>query len=535
MRLRVLDLPSGLDEPTSAVLARAAERLGVSPERLGDARIVRRTLDARKKGHPRWILAVEASLPDDARVGPLPRGVVPVEPAPLPPAPVRPRGAPPVIVGAGPAGLFAALGLLERGIPSILVDRGKPVAPRRLDVAALLRDGTLDAESNFNFGEGGAGAYTDGKLGTRIGHPLVRNVVETFALHGREKGLDRILTEGKPHVGSDLLPAAVEGLRERLTAGGVAARFSTRVEDLLLDSRGRVAGVRLAGGATIETSRVILAPGGSGREIFELFARRGWGLQAKPFAAGFRVEHPQALVDRIQYGAAAGREGLPPADYRLAENPRVDGQKRGVWSFCMCPGGVIVPTPTEAGLLCTNGMSSSARGGKRANAGLVVAVGIEDFAREGFEGPLAGLAWQRKWEQAAASLGGGACRAPAMRLSDFAAGRSRAGALPASSYRPGLTAADLSALFPEAVRAGLRAALEGFERKMRGFVTEEALLVGVETRTSSPVRIARGPGLQSDALPGLYPCGEGAGWAGGIVSSAVDGLRVAEAIAAEMG
>ncbi len=533
MRYRIGDIPLWLDEPESRVRAIAAERLGLSPGKLAEPRIVRRSLDARKKGHPRWILNVEVDVADDVRSGPHHPTVVAVPDAPPPPQPVRRVHQPPIVVGTGPAGLFAALGLLERGVRSILLDRGRPVGPRRKDVAQLFRDGTLDPESNMNFGEGGAGAYTDGKLGTRIGHPAVRKVVETFAFYGQAHGLDRILVEGKPHVGSDLLPCAVEGLREHLVANGVEVRWETRVEDLLVDSQGKCRGVALGGGGAIESDRVVLAPGNSGRELFELFARRGWGAEAKPSAVGFRAEHPQALIDRIQYGPAAGRPELPPADYKLAENPSVEGSVRGVFSFCMCPGGLVVPTPTEPGLQCTNGMSNSRRNARFANAGLVVAVSPEDYAREGFTGPLAGLEWQRKWERAAYELGGGGYRAPAMRLTDYLAGSPRRELGP-TSYRPGLALADLTRLFPDCVRTGLLAALRGFERKMRGFVTEEAVLIGIESRTSSPVRLVRGAGLQSVAVPGLYPCGEGAGYAGGIVSSAVDGLRVAEAIAAEL-
>jgi uncharacterized protein len=534
VRYRVGNLPLWLDEPEAKLTALAAERLGVSPAKLSGLTVVKRSLDARKKGHPRWLLSVDVELASDVRPGPLDASVLPVPEAPPAPARVSRPHRRPIIVGAGPAGLFAALGLLERGVASVLIERGRPVGPRRRDVAKLFRDGSLDPESNMNFGEGGAGAYTDGKLGTRIGHPAVRKVVETFAYYGQKEGLDRILVEGKPHVGSDLLPCAVEGLREHLVAEGVEVRWECRVEDLLVDAAGRCRGVALAGGGAIESDRVVLALGNSGRELFELFARRGWGAAPKPFAVGFRVEHPQELIDHIQYGPAAGHPELPPADYKLAENPKVEGGVRGVFSFCMCPGGIVVPTPTEAGMQCTNGMSNSRRNARFANAGLVVAVSPEDYAREGFEGPLGGLEWQRKWERAAYELGGGGYRAPAMRLTDYLAGRPTK-ALGRTTYRPALTPADLHRLFPESVHAGLRAALAGFERKMRGFVTEDAVLIGVESRTSSPVRLSRNDGLQSVALPGLYPCGEGAGYAGGIVSSAVDGLRVAEAIAAELG
>jgi uncharacterized FAD-dependent dehydrogenase len=393
-----------------------------------------------------------------------------------------------------------------------------------------MRSGRLDPESNMYFGEGGAGAFTDGKLGTRIHHPAVRAVVELFARFGGTPGLAE---EAKPHVGSDVLPRAIAAMRQALEAGGCRFEWEARVEDLQVDD-GRVRGVVLAGGRQLEADRVVLAPGNSARDLFDLFARRGWPIEAMPFAVGFRVEHPQPLVDRIQYGGGGRAAGLPAADYRLADNPRVDGAPRGTFSFCMCPGGVVVPTPTEPGLQCTNGMSNSHRSSAWANAGLVVQVGPSDFAAEGFSGPLAGVAWQRRWERAAFELGGGGYRAPVQRLASWLA-RRPGGPPPRSSYRPGVAQADLDLLYPSPVRDALRSALRTFDRKMRGFVTDEALLLGVETRTSSPCRLVRGDDLQSTGLRGLYPCGEGAGYAGGITSSAVDGIRVAERIAEELG
>src|SRR6266542_1070367 len=441
MRYRVSNVPLWLDEEEDRLVARGAERLGISVEHLSEVLVVRRSLDARKKGHARWLVNVEVTVAGEVRG--TPADVAPVAPPDPPPPRVRRPEVRPIVLGAGPAGLFCAWALLERGVPTVVVDRGKPVGPRRLDVAALMRGGELDPESNMNFGEGGAGAYTDGKLGTRIHHPAVR-------------------------------------------------------------------------------------------KLFELFAARGWPIEAKAFAAGFRAEHPQALIDRIQYGTERRHAKLPPADYRLADNPKIEGESRGVFSFCMCPGGVVVPTPTEPGLQCTNGMSNSNRSSRLANAGVGVAVSPADFEAEGFTGPLAGLAWQRRWEREAYRLGGGGYRAPAQRLAAYLAGRP--GAPPNhTSYRPGVTAADLSVLYPPRVRAALRAGLAGFGRRMRGFVTEEALLMGVETRTSSPCRLVRGDDFQSPALRGVYPAGEGAGYAGGIVSSAVDGLRVAEAICGELG
>ncbi len=528
MRYRVVNIPLWLDEDEALLARRAAERLGVDAGSLRDLVVVRRSLDARRTGHPRWLVTLEVDLEGalrgaPAEVSPLP----PPEPAP---APVPAPPLPPVILGAGPAGLFCAWALLQRGVRSVVLDRGRTVSPRRRDVARLMRAGELDPESNMNYGEGGAGAYTDGKLSTRIHHPAVRTVVELFARFGR---VSRILAEGKPHVGSDVLPAAVSAMRQELERQGCTFLWDARAVDLALEG-GRVRGLRLADGRRLDCDRLVLAPGNSAREIFELFAARGWPIEAKPFAAGFRVEHPQALVDRIQYGRAAGNPRLPPADYRLAENPRGQGgAPRGVFSFCMCPGGVVVPTPTEPEMQCTNGMSNSQRSSPLANAGLVVAVSPEDFAREGFHGPLAGLEWQRKWERAAYRLGGGGYRAPAQRLPDWLAGRP--GSPPGrSSYRPGLAHADLSALFPAEVQRALRAAVRAFDRRLRGFVTDEAVLLGVETRTSSPCRLVRGDDGQSPGLRGLYPAGEGAGYAGGIVSSAVDGLRVAEAICREL-
>jgi uncharacterized FAD-dependent dehydrogenase len=354
--------------------------------------------------------------------------------------------------------------------------------------------------------------------------------VELFARFGNA---GRILVEGKPHVGSDVLPAAISAMREELERGGCTFLWSARAVDLEF-AGGRFRRLRLADGRTVDSDRLVLAPGNSARELFELFERRGWPIEAKPFAAGFRAEHPQALIDRIQYGTARRHPRLPPADYRLADNPRVGGEARGVFSFCMCPGGVVVPTPTEPEMQCTNGMSNSHRSSPLANAGIVVAVSPADFAAEGFTGPLAGLAWQRKWEREAYRLGEGGYRAPAQRLTAYLSGK--AGAPPdRTSYRPGVTPADLSVLFPPRVQEALRAGLRGFERRMRGFVTEEALLLGVETRTSSPCRLVRGTDYHSPALRGVYPAGEGAGYAGGIVSSAVDGLKVAEAICAELG
>lgn len=527
---RINNIGLWLDESDEVLPARAAEKLGVKPSDLASVRIVRSVLDARKKGSPRYIHTLEVTLAEGRLPGKLPPDVSEVEAAPAAPGRVRAPDQRPIIVGTGPAGLFAALGLLERGVTSILLERGREVVPRRKDVAKLMRDGSLDPESNMNFGEGGAGAYTDGKLSTRINHPMVRKVIETFARAGAP---DRILVQGKPHIGSDLLPAAVAVLREELRQGGCEVLFEHRVEDLLYRD-GTVGGVRLSDGRTLESNRVILAPGNSAKEFFERFAADGRvSVEAKPFALGFRAEHPQGLINQIQYGSAAKSTKLPPADYKLAENLEVDGEVRGIYSFCMCPGGIVVPTPTEEGLQCTNGMSNSHRNSKYANAGIVVSVSVADFEREGFRGPLAGLEFQRHWESKAYELGGGRFIAPAQSIPDYLAGKMKK--KPAgTSYRPGLAHADLNRLFPDRLTQSIKQAIKHFDRKMRGFLSDDGLLIGVESRTSSPVRVTRGEDLQSVSLKGLYPSGEGCGYAGGIVSSAIDGLRIAEQIATEL-
>jgi uncharacterized FAD-dependent dehydrogenase len=527
---RIHNLPLWLGEPESLLRRRAAEAVRVPEASLATVRTVRTVLDARKKGSPRFIHTVEVTFVPGGMPARLPPGVTQTEPPPPPPARVRRPEQLPVIIGTGPAGLFCALGLLERGVPSLLLERGREVVTRRKDVTRLLRDGSLDPESNMNFGEGGAGAYTDGKLSTRINHPLVRKVIETFAAYGAP---ERILVDGKPHIGSDLLPFAVARLRDALRAGGCEVRFESRVEDVL-GSDGRIRGVRLADGTVLDADRVVLAPGNSARELFERFATdRRVALEAKPFAIGFRAEHPQGLIDSIQYGAAAARPELPPADYKLAENFETGGELRGVYSFCMCPGGIVVPTPTEPGRQCTNGMSNSRRNARYANAGIVVSVSVADFARSGFEGPLGGLAFQRHWEEQAYQLGGGRYFAPAQSIPDYLQGR--LGTPPnGTSYRPGLVHADLNRLFPYDLTQALKAALRRFDQRMHGFVSAEGKLIGIESRTSSPVRVPRGEDFQSVSLGGLYPSGEGCGYAGGIVSSALDGLRIAEQIAREL-
>lgn len=492
----------------------ASRALGGVP--VACARVRRRVVDARRGVRLR--LTVTAWLEGEA---------VPAEPLPSPPriARVSASASPIAVVGAGPAGLFAALRLVELGVPAVVVDRGRRVQDRRRDIAALNKEGIVDPESNYCFGEGGAGTYSDGKLYTRSDKrgPVVR-VLDTLIAHGAPAD---IRVDARPHIGSNRLPRVVTRLRETLESAGAPVRFGSRVTDLRIEG-GRVRGFRLAGGEEIEAAGVILAAGHSARDVFDLALRAGARLEAKPFAVGVRVEHPQPLIDRIQYGRDAGHPILPAASYRLATT--VGG--RGVFSFCMCPGGWIVPATTDEDAVVVNGMSLSRRDSPFANSGIVVAIELADLAALGYEGPLAGVQFQRDLERHAFVLGGGTQRAPAQRLPDFIAGR-ESQTLPRSSYRPGITPVPLDAELPEFLTTRLREALRRFARSMRGYDTAEAVAVGVESRSSSPVRIVRDPGnLESPTIAGLYPCGEGAGYAGGIASAALDGMRVAEQVAA---
>ncbi|MCS6798679.1 MAG: FAD-binding protein [Myxococcota bacterium] len=511
--------PDEMAEP-GALAARVARATGRPADDPPAFHLVHRAIDARAG---RVVFRLRVALgPEPERLGePLPRDVC---------------GPPVIVVGDGPAGLFCAYELARAGRASVVLDRGKPVQPRRHDLAALHRRGYVDPESNYCFGEGGAGTYSDGKLYTRADkRGPVRDVLETLALHGAPRS---VLVEARPHVGSNKLPRVVTALRERLQAHGVQFRFGARVVGLVTSggsaAERRVLGVRLAGGETVEGVAVVLATGHSARDVFELLREHGAPLEPKGFAIGVRVEHPQPLIDRLRWGRHAGHRALPAASYALTAT--VEG--RGVYSFCMCPGGFVIPAATEPDGVVLNGMSLSRRDSPYANAGLVVAIEPEDLARAGYRGPLAGVELQRRLERAAFEAGGGALRAPASRLTDLVAGRASS-TVPASSYRPGLRATDVC----EVLDAGglrlserLREAVRRFERTMPGFLTAEAVVLAVESRTSSPVRVPRDPtSLQCPGLAGLYPCGEGAGWAGGIMSAALDGIRVARAIVRALG
>jgi hypothetical protein len=517
---RDYSLELDLDEPTDgpALAARLAAQLGCSPDALPALELRRRSIDARR-GRVRFHAVVGALGGAGGGAG-----------APLGGAPLRDVAGPPVIiVGGGPAGLFCAYELARAGVAAVIVDRGKLVQARRRDLKGLTQHGRVDPDSNYCFGEGGAGTYSDGKLYTRS-HKRgdVRDVIEVLAIHGAPR---EILVDARPHIGSNKLPKVITALRERLEGVGAVVRFGARATALIVRA-GRALGVRLASGEELIGRAVVVAAGHSARDVHGLLERAGVRLEAKAFAMGVRIEHPQPLIDRIQYGRAAGHPALPAAAYRLAITP-ADG--RGAFSFCMCPGGWIVPAATEPDGLVVNGMSLSRRDSPYANSGLVVAVEVADLARAGLAAPLGGVALQRQLEAAAAAAGGGALVAPATRATDFVAGRAST-TVPATSYQPGLAPGDVGAVLDATglpLAARLREALVAFDRQLRGYLTADAVLVGVESRTSSPVRVPRArESLESPDVAGLYPCGEGAGYAGGIVSAALDGIAVARAIIA---
>lgn len=512
------DLTIGLDDADNldALRNRLASSLKISEADLPEIEVKRRSIDARRG---RVSLVVTLGLTDQEREQRIKRCFANIAQKKL-------TGEPVIIVGAGPAGLFCAYELARLGILSVVCDRGKMVQARRKDLKGLNQHGLVDDDSNYCFGEGGAGTYSDGKLYTRSHkRGSVREVLEILVAHGASS---TILTAGRPHIGSNQLPKVITALRNSLEAVGVTFLFSARVVDLVREGQ-RVHGVILADGQTLTGRSVVLATGHSARDVLQLLHHHGAKLEAKPFAMGLRIEHSQALINRIQYGKLNGHEKLPPAYYRLAYTP---SDKRGAFSFCMCPGGWIVPASTDKHGLVVNGMSLSRRDSPFANSGLVVAIGLEDMEKLGLKGPLAGIELQNKLEARTLFAGGGGLVAPASRVEDFVRGRLSRD-LPTTSYLPGLKAADMTSLLdvtllPLASR--LKEALLYFNQVMPGYLTNEAIVVGVESRTSSPVRIVRDERSLSSNLLGLYPCGEGAGYAGGIMSAAMDGIKIARQI-----
>ncbi len=504
-----------LDEPLEVVVSR---RAGLSARDIGHVRVLRRSLDARKAHAVGHRLRVEI-LSKGEKSPPRAHAVEKGWPSSIP----RPRV---IIVGSGPAGAWAALSLSRAGLPSTILERGKPVQPRRHDLARVQR-GRLDPNSNYCFGEGGAGTYSDGKLYTRTkDRAAVDRVLADLVCFGAP---EEITVESRPHVGSNRLPKVLSSLRSFLESRGVVYRFSTGLSRIVARN-GRVVAVRTTMDEELAADVVLLACGHSARDVYALAAADGIAIERKPSAVGVRLEHPQPIIDSIQYGRAAGDPRLPAAFYEVSAQTR----GRGVYSFCMCPGGFIVPAATEVDGLVVNGMSLSRRDSPHANAAMVVSVMPSDYGDAG-QGPLAGIEFQRAIERTAFTAGGGEFRAPAQRLVDFLA-RRESSSLPKSSYHPGLVSRSIDAVFPAFVVESLREGLEDICRRVRGFQHDDAVLVGAETRTSAPLRILRDPvTLESPSLRGLYPVGEGAGYAGGIVSAAIDGTRAAQAILARAG
>lgn len=520
-RIETVDIILALDrsEDEEAWRKKIARKVNVHPKQVQEMRLRKHSIDARQreiKVQLRIEVGIDTSLPPEPEYL--------AEYAELPDSAKRI-----IIVGCGPAGMFAALKCIDLGCKPILLERGKDASARRFDLGPIMREGRVIEDSNYCFGEGGAGTYSDGKLYTRATkRGPVYDVYETLVAHGAPP---RILTDAHPHIGSNLLPNVVMAMRKSILEAGGEVHFGAKVTDLLRDEKGTLKGVGTADGKEFTGDAVILATGHSARDIYALLARKKILMEKKTFAVGVRIEHPQPLIDSIQYHYPRGTERpriLPAARYRLA--CKIGG--RGVHSFCMCPGGFIVPAATENDEVVVNGMSLARRDSPFANSGMVVSVDPEDTESLNKEhGILAGIAFQKSMEVLASQTGGGVQKAPGQRVTDFLAGKTSA-TLADTSYFPGLTSSPLHEIMPEFISSRMQTGLKKFGRGMKGYITEEAGMLGFETRTSSPLRIPRNDSdLQHPEIAGLYPCGEGAGYAGGIISAALDGMKCAEAAA----
>ncbi len=521
--LRNIALPPGESEEN--LKEQLLRRFALADDDILWWRVVRKGIDARKKSQIKVVYTVEFSPADErsflTKHGDQPDiAVVAEEIAQTFPSLRSDKKI--FIVGTGPAGLFAAIRLADYGLTATILERGKPVDERLRDVQAFWSGGRLDPESNVQFGEGGAGTFSDGKLTTRLRDPNIAYILEKLAQFGAPAEIRYL---AKPHIGTDQLRVVVAAIRHHLEQKGFAVSFRQRLSDLACCGD-RLTGVVVNDRDERPCDLLVLAPGHSARDTYAMLLRRQVQMVQKPFAVGLRVEHPQQLISQIQYGANPHPQ-LPPADYALTYNN--PASHRSAYSFCMCPGGVVVAAASEEGGVVTNGMSNRLRNSPYANSALVVGVNGDDF---GDRHPLAGIEFQRQLERKAYLAGGSDYRAPAQNLLAFLSGKE--GGMANSSYRPGVREAELASILPAYVVDTLREGIRSFERRMRGFITAEATLIGTETRTSAPVRILRGDDLQSVSLIGLYPAGEGAGHAGGIMSAALDGVRVADAIALKM-
>lgn len=549
--LRITELRLPLDHAEDALRPAVVRRLGIADAELVSFTVFRRGYDARKKSAIILTYTIDCELRDEAAVLAAHPGDSHIRPAPdmayrfVGHAPVdfhaaeRPR---PVVVGFGPCGILAALVLAQMGLRPIVLERGKEVRQRTQDTWGLWRKSVLNPESNVQFGEGGAGTFSDGKLWSQISDPrhLTRKVLHEFVKAGAP---EEILFVSKPHIGTFRLVSMVEKIRAEIVQLGGEVRFEQQLTDVLIEPEGegrRVRGVVLASGEQLRADHVVLALGHSARDTFAMLQQRGVYMEAKPFSVGFRIEHPQGVIDRARFGKSAGHPILGAADYKLVHHA---SNGRGVYSFCMCPGGTVVAATSEPERVVTNGMSQYSRNERNANAGIVVGISPQDYRQDGqAEGPvnpLDGVAFQRIWESRAYELGEGAYKAPGQLVGDFLK-RQRSsvlgGVLP--SYKPGVTLTDLAqpgrGSLPEYALDAIREALPAFEKQIPGFSMPDAVLTGVETRTSSPLRITRGRTHESLNVRGLYPAGEGAGYAGGIMSAGVDGIEVAESVARSM-